>query len=236
MLSVIIPTLNEAAELPATLRAVAAIAESIEVICVDGGSTDATRTIASEHGVRVVDAPRGRGSQLRAGAAVAGGEVLWFLHADTQPPPTAGAQIQSALANARVVGGNFRLHFLGPGAGARFLNGLYPRLAWLGLRYGDSGIWVRRDIYDLTGGIRPVPLFEDLDLIRRVGSHGTLVTLPGVLRTSSRRFEGKAFAPVFAQWVWLQLLYWLGQDPDQLGRKYYGEQTQRLANAERKIP
>lgn len=223
MISVIIPTLNEAGVLGRTLQALGSEIEEIEVLCVDGGSVDDTVAVAEAHGARVIRAARGRGAQQHVGAMQAGGHVFWFLHADTVPSPGAVKQLQSIVKadDGGVVAGNFRLVFDGRSGGARFLNWLYPHLAWLGLRYGDSGIWVRREIYKRAGGFRPIPIFEDLDLLRRVRRYGHLRTLPGPLTTSSRRFESKPFAGVFAQWVGLQVLYWCGGDPEWLGRKYY---------------
>lgn len=226
-ISVVIPTLNEAAYLGATLARLGRAdgsSDFFEIICADGGSKDETIAIASHAGATVVHGARGRGAQLHAGACAATGEVLWFLHADTIACRNAAAQIDRALADSRVIGGNFRLHFDGRSGGARFLNALYPRLAWLGLRYGDSGIFVRRSAYERAGGFRPHPIFEDLDLLRRLRRLGRLTTLPGPLCTSSRRFESRPFAPVFARWTALQVLYWAGCDPVRLGRWYYPEQ------------
>lgn len=220
-LSVVIPTLNEAAVLPQTLGTVTAWCPGAEVLCVDGGSTDETRQAAHRGGARVISCEHGRGRQQQAGASVARGEVLWFLHADTRVEGPAAAQIEAALRSPSVVGGNFRLHFEGTSRGARFLSALYPHLAYLGLRYGDSGIFVRRDAYGRAGGFRPLPIFEDLDLLRRLRPQGRLRTLAGPLRTSSRRFDGRAFTPVFARWVAMQVLYWAGCDPRRLGRWYY---------------
>lgn len=221
MISIIIPTLNEASLLRPTLQALRALGSGPEVLCADGGSTDETVDIAASEGARVVRSNCGRGIQLHAGAQHAQGDVLWFLHADTLVPSDATAQIGSALVNERVVAGNFRLLFSGGSRGAVFLNALYPKLAWLGLRYGDSGLWVRQATYERAGGFRPLPLFEDLDFLRRVKAYGRLRTLPGPLTTSSRRFEHRAFTPVFARWTVLQLLYWLGGDPHRLGQWYY---------------
>lgn len=222
-LSIVIPTLNEAAVLNACLESLAPFSRATEMIVADGGSTDATVAIAGRAGCAVVTAPRGRGAQLEAGARASSGDALWFLHADTVAPPDAEEQIARAFADERVVAGNFRLIFDGPESGATFLTALYPRLHWLGLRYGDSGMFVRRSAYERAGGFRPLPIFEDLDFLRRVRPLGPWVTLAGPLVTSSRRFRGRPFAPVFAQWAGLQILYWLGCDPIRLGRIYYRE-------------
>lgn len=219
-MTVVIPTLNEAASLGATLDAVRGLETGLEVVVVDGGSEDETRAVAKAYGVRVTTAPSGRGSQLHAGASVATADVLWFLHADTLPPEGAIAQIAQALAEPRVVGGNFQIHFAGDFFSARFLTWIYRHLAWIGLRYGDSGYFVRRRDYDAVGGFRPYPIFEDLDLLRRLRKRGRFVRLSAVVTTSSRRFEGRWFALVFARWTVLQVFYWIGVSPFRLGRWY----------------
>ncbi len=196
------------------------MATNLDVVVVDGGSEDGTRAVAETYRVRVTTAPRGRGSQLHAGASASAGEVLWFLHADTLPPEGAIAQIAEALAESRVVGGNFQIHFAGDFFSARFLTWLYRYLAWIGLRYGDSGYFVRRRDYEAVGGFRAFPIFEDLDLLRRLRKRGRFVRVPAVVTTSSRRFEGRWFALVFARWAVLQGFYWVGVSPVRLGRWY----------------
>lgn len=219
-LTVVVPVLNEAESIGATLDAVRQLGPALELVVVDGGSADDTRLRAEAGGARVIAGPRGRGSQMAAGAAVAGGEVLWFLHADTLPPSDAATHIASALGDPAVVGGNFEIRFDGDFAAARFLTWLYRHLALLGLRYGDSGYFVRRSDYEAVGGFRPYPIFEDLDLLRRLRKRGRFVRVPAVVTTSSRRFRGRSFALVFAWWAVLQAFYWVGVSPVRLGRWY----------------
>jgi rSAM/selenodomain-associated transferase 2 len=219
-LSVVIPTLDEARSIGATLDAVAAVRGVAEVIVADGGSRDGTLEIVRARGVRVVECGRGRGLQMHAGAAAARGRALWFLHADTLAPPDAAERIAAALADAGVAGGNFHIRFDGERKAARFLTWLYPRLRRLGLCYGDSGIFVRRDAYERVGGFNHFPIFEDLDLVRRLRRAGRVVHLPATVVTSSRRFEGRSFALTFARWSALQALYWLGVHPRRLARLY----------------
>lgn len=220
LLSVIIPTWNEAQTLTSTLQAVARLKGLIEVLVVDGGSLDGTAGLAGGQGVRVLISRRGRGMQQHMGAQVAQGDVLWFLHADTMPPADAVLQIRARLQDPRVIGGHFTLRFEGQETAARFLTWLYPHLNRFGLRYGDSALFVRRWAYWRAGGFRPLPLFEDLDLIARLQQHGRFVRLPAVVGTSARRFRGRSFAGVFLRWVVLQVLYWLGVSPSWLGRHY----------------
>ncbi|HLL73109.1 MAG TPA: TIGR04283 family arsenosugar biosynthesis glycosyltransferase [Pyrinomonadaceae bacterium] len=222
-ISVVIPTLDEAHSLGATLQALTRLHHGgrVEIIVADGGSADATREIAEEHGARVIRSARGRGAQMHAGASVARGRVLWFLHADTIPPPDATGQILDALRrDSKIVGGNFEISFDGTRLAARFLTWLYPQLRKLGLYYGDSAIFVRASVYRAVGGFRPFPIFEDLDLVRRLKGRGALVHIGARVVTSSRRFEGRSFAYTFARWSFLQMLYWLGVSPHTLGRLY----------------
>lgn len=214
-LTVVIPTLNEAARLPTLLAGL----PNLDIVVADGGSTDATCAIALQHGAKVIQTPRGRGLQLRAGAQAAAGDVLWFVHADTRVPPGAATAIAAALAQPTVGAGNFSLRFEGDSRGARWLTWLYPRLRRLGLCYGDSGIFVRRVVYEQAGGFAPHPLFEDLDLVRRLRRLTRFVHLPLELVTSARRFES-GFGRQFAQWCVLQLLFWLRVPPALLARWY----------------
>ena len=219
-ISIIIPTLNEAAVIGATLDSVAKLRGPVEVLVVDGGSADGTPAIVRRYGARLIEAPRGRGTQMHVGAVTATGDILWFLHADTQPPEDATGHICEALADPTVAGGHFAIRFDGPGQAARLLTWVYPRLRWLGLCYGDSGIFVRRTAYEQAGGFRPFPIFEDLDLLRRLKRCGRLIRLPHPITTSSRRFEGRSFTLTFAWWTVLQVLYWVGVSPRFLGRLY----------------
>jgi len=218
-ISVIIPTLNEAVALPATLSAVACLDGLAEVIVADGGSGDATLQLA-EPRATIVRSEAGRGQQQAAGAAVATGEVLWFLHADCTPAPESSQAIALALTDPAVVGGHFALRFSGSSRGARRLTKIYPWLRVLGLCYGDSGIFVRREIYDAVGGFQPMPLFEDIDFVRRLRRAGRFRRLDCELTASARRFEHRNFTGMFAEWTALQILYWLGVSPNWLARQY----------------
>lgn len=219
-LSIIIPTLNEARSIGATLDAVLGVCCGAEVIVVDGGSLDATPEVVRERGVKLITSARGRGAQMHVGARAASGEALWFVHADTRPAAGCAEMIAEALRDPSVVAGNFDVRFDGERRAARFLTWLYPQLRKLGLCYGDSAIFVRREAYETVGGFRAFPLFEDLDLVRRLGRAGRVVHLAASVTTSSRRFEGRSFALTFARWSFLQMLYWLGVHPERLGRMY----------------
>lgn len=219
-LSVVVPTLNEACAIGATLDHIRRIPGVCQIVVIDGGSDDSTAAIARQHGALVLRSPRGRGTQLHTGARQASGNVLWFLHADTHPPLDAAAQIAGALAEPRVIGGHFRVRFDRPDAASRFFTILYTLAQCFGLRYGDSGYFVKREAYERSGGFRPVPLFEDLDLLRRLGRYGRFVRTSGWVITSSRRFEGRSAVLTLARWTLLQLLYWAGVPPPLLGSFY----------------
>jgi rSAM/selenodomain-associated transferase 2 len=217
--SIVIPALNESACISDTIRALAKLDGEKEIVVADGGSDDGTAGLASALGARVVACERGRGEQMRAAAATCRGDVLWFVHADTLPPANALAAICDAFRDDTIVAGNFALKFAGNSRAARNLTWIYPYLRILGLAYGDSGVFVRRSVYERIGGFRAYPLFEDLDLIRRVRRAGRFVRLDCELVTSARRFEDR-YLRSWVLWITLQVLYWLGVPPTALARMY----------------
>jgi rSAM/selenodomain-associated transferase 2 len=219
-ISVIIPTYNEARALGATLDVLANMAGILEVIVVDGGSVDATVPIARTRGVRTVYANRGRGIQLHVGAEAACGDIFWFVHADTHPPAETPRQIQSALARPNIIGGCSAVRFDSTSWQARFVAWLYAKLRRLGLCYGDATLFVRRRDYECVGGFRPFPLFEDVDLVKRLRQKGRFICLTSEAIVSSRRFDGRNFGLTLLWWMALQFLYWLGVPPRLLGRMY----------------
>jgi rSAM/selenodomain-associated transferase 2 len=217
-ISVIIPTLNEESCLAATLAAVRNL-HPHEILVADGGSTDRTVEIASG-AAQVMHSQKGRGTQQRTAASQASGDVFWFLHADTIPGPGALAAIRECMDVSTNAGGNFSLGFDGAGPSAGQLTQIYPWLRLLGLFYGDSGIFVRKAVYLQAGGFQPYPLFEDVDLVRRIRRIGEFQTVRERLTTSSRRFENRNFGLMFAEWTALQTLYWAGVSPHRLARLY----------------
>jgi len=220
MVSIIVPTLNEAGQITETLRALQAMAGEKEILVVDGGSEDETVALARAAGAIVIESGRGRGAQQHAGAMAARGDVLWFVHADTIAPSSGILDINAALEGRAIVGGNFGLTFDGPSRAARQLTAIYPALRWLNLCYGDSGIFVRRSVYEAVGGFREFAVFEDLDLLKRLRRAGQFVHLKTRIVTSSRRFESRNFAGMWLHWTALQVLYWAGVHPNTLARWY----------------
>ncbi len=227
VVSIIIPTLNEADSIKPTLEAIKSFGENVEIIIVDGASADETVSIAKSYKMRVLKSSRGRGTQMRAGAKEATGEILWFLHADTIAPPSAIEEIINALKDSNAVGGNFTIRFDGERRAARFLTWLYPRLERIGLCYGDSAIFARREVYERIGGFESFPLFEDLDFWGRLKRAGRTVNLSANVTTSSRRFETRSFALTFARWSILQVFYWLGASPHRLAEFYFPHQSRK---------
>jgi rSAM/selenodomain-associated transferase 2 len=219
-ISIIVPALNEEECIAETIRALRQLSGDMEIIVVDGGSRDRTCSLAAAEGATVLEAAAGRGTQMHAGALQASGEVFWFVHADTIPPTHSLEEIRARLEDSAIAGGNFGLDFDGPSRAAKQLTAIYPLLRSLGLCYGDSGIFIRRTIYEKIGGFRPLTLFEDLDLLRRMRGAGRFVHLPCRIRTSSRRFENRNFAAMWLQWTALQVLYWCGVSPNRLARWY----------------
>jgi glycosyltransferase involved in cell wall biosynthesis len=224
---------DEAAALRVLLPRLRAMRGIGEVIFCDGGSGDASSQIASEMGARVLIQSGGRGAQLRTGALGASGRVLWFLHADAWPDKIAARQILRACNDARgnapggrqVLGGNFRLAFVSRSPWARFFELVARVQRARGMYYGDSGLWVRREIYEALGGFSDWPLFEDLDFARRLEKHarscgGRTRCLRPPLRASSRRFE-RAPWQVLRLWISMQRRFERGEDPQVLAREYH---------------
>ncbi len=218
-ISIIIPTFNEEAIVQELATSLQRLRGDFEIIVADGGSQDETVRLARKCGLRVIETPRGRGQQMNAGAQLATGDTLLFLHADTRLPEGALAMIEDLLQDQRICGGNFNLVFDGGTREARLLTKMYPLLRLGGMCYGDSAIFIRRSVFDQLGGYRDYPIFEDCDLYRRMRKVGKFVRLRAAAMTSSRRFEGR-FVRTFALWVMMQILYWLGVDPNRLNRWY----------------
>jgi len=220
--SVVIPVLDEAARIGARLAEVAALGVH-ETIVVDGGSRDATRDVVLAHpGARLVSAPRGRGTQLNAGARAATGEVLLFLHADVALPSDAVDWVARALSEPGAVAGAFRVRTmadagvdrLGPLLRIADLRSRYTRLP-----YGDQALFVRRAAFDAAGGFPDEPLMEDVAFARRLRRVGRIVTVPAYVRASGRRFLRRPLASFVATWTF-PTLYRLGVAPRTLARLY----------------
>lgn len=219
-LSAVLPVLNEEPVIAATLAG-ARRAGVHEIVVVDGGSTDRTGEIAGEHADRVLSAPRGRAAQMNAGARVATGDVLVFLHADTLLPDDAATAIGNALRDPGVIGGRFDVDLVPGSALLRLVGALMNlRSRWSGIATGDQAIFVRRAVFESVGGFAEIPLMEDIELSRRLKRAGRIAPLRQRVATSSRRWrEGGPVSTILLMWR-LRLLYFLGVSPQRLRRAY----------------
>jgi len=226
LVSVLIPTLNEAAELPRLLDHLAALHGSWEAIVADGGSRDATCEIARAHALRprVVTRTGGRAAQLNAAARTAAGDILLFLHADSRLPRDAYASLAEAWRTPGLRGGNFALRFGdhdGHGTFERLLGAIYALQRRHGLYYGDSSVWVTRRAFDELGGFREIPIMDDYDFVRRLErGPGATRCLPGPATTSARRWHRAGIARTVRAWFAIRRLYVAGVPPDRLARLY----------------
>jgi len=225
-LSIVIPALDGAATLPATLAALEEGRRAgliAEVILVDGVSSDSTVGIAAGAGARIVDAGApGRGRQLFVGGAAARGEWLLFLHADTSLAPGWAQAVARVLSDPAMVerAGYFRLRLDDPAPQARLIERLANwRARRLGLPYGDQGLLIARAFYDRIGGFRPLPLMEDVELVRRIGRR-RLVALDGAAVTSAARYRRDGWWARPLRNLTLLTLYFLGLPPGWLRRLY----------------
>ena len=217
MLSFVIPTLNTAASLGATLRS---ISGNHEVVVVDGDSEDGSGAIAAAEGARVVSAPRGRGSQLAAGIDAAKGEWLLLLHSDTRLAPGWKRAVHDHMAGDRHRAGYARFVLDSADPRARRLERL---VAWrcraFGLPYGDQGLLVHRDLLRDAGGMRPLPLMEDVDLVRRIGRH-RLVALDMAAITSADKWHRQGWHRRSLRNLVCLALYFAGVPPRLIARLY----------------
>ncbi|BDG73663.1 TIGR04283 family arsenosugar biosynthesis glycosyltransferase [Roseomonas fluvialis] len=219
-LTAVIPTLNAAAGLGGTLSALDGEVDA--VIVADGGSTDATGAIAQAAGAQVLQAPRGRGSQIAAGIAAASTPWLLLVHADTRPGPgwrAAAAAFMADPANAaRAAHFRFALDDAAPQA-RRLERAVAWRCRVLGLPYGDQGLLVHRDLLAAVGGVRPIPIMEDVDLVRRIGRK-RLVALDVAFVTSPVRWRAEGWWRRSARNLSCLALWFAGVPPGRIARLY----------------
>ncbi len=219
-LSVVIPTLDAEAGLPACLSGLMEGVEAgliRELVITDGGSTDATLTIAEEVGAQVVTGPASRGGQLRRGVAATQGAWVLVIHADSVLPAGWAEAVAVQISTGKPA--YFRLRFdvtgLAPQAVALWAN---LRARWLGLPYGDQGLLVARADYDAVGGYRDIPLMEDVVLARAL--RGRLTRLPMAITTSAAKYQRDGWVRRGARNLTLLLRFLLGADPERLARRY----------------
>jgi len=215
MISVIVPALNEAALLPATLEALAANPCPHEVIVVAADSADATVSLAAAAGARVLHSTRRqRAAQMNLGAQAVQSDTLLFLHADTRLPPRALGDIQTALADQRTVGGAFLRWFDSPAAFLRWSCRFgHWRARLTGWFLGDQGIFVRRQVFRDLVGFHEWDMFEDLDFSRRLKRCGKVVFLETPVVSSARRFSSRGPLATTLRDVWLTCRYLASRPP-----------------------
>jgi len=220
-LSIVVPVLDEAAVIAATLQALAPLREhGHQVIVVDGGSRDATAALAAPWADLVVDGPRGRARQMNAGAALAGGDVLLFLHADTTLSAAAAASLNAAIA-AGAPWGRFDVSIVGASAWFPLISALMNwRSPLSGIATGDQAIFVQAALFRGLGGFADQPLMEDIELSRRLRRIAPPACLTEHVLTSGRRWETRGvWRTVLLMWR-LRWRYWRGAAPEALARAY----------------
>ena len=224
-LSIIIPVLNEAAALRLLLPALLLQRESVELIVADGGSDDETSSVVTEFGATLIHAKRGRARQMNAGAAIASGEILLFLHADSQLPSDAFQLVEEAIANGKLWG-RFDLRLSGK---QWLLRVVEQTINWRsclsGIATGDQAIFLRRDTFESLGGYADIPLMEDVELSKRLKRLAAPCCIHQPLMTSSRRWEHYGILrTIFLMWQ-MRLAYFLGASPESLAQRYRRSDT-----------
>lgn len=229
-ISVIIPTLNEERTVMVTLAHTARLGFD-ELIVVDGGSHDRTLALVETYRLRtqhsalspiqLVTAPPGRARQMNEGAKASCGEILLFLHADTQLPGDAKPIIDTTLADRRMVGGRFDVRFDRPSMWGTIISRMMNwRSRLSGLATGDQALFVRRSIFEQMGGFADMQLMEDIEFSRRLKRKGATAALTATVTTSFRRWEQQGFLrTILLMWT-LRFLYWAGVSPSHLAHWY----------------
>ncbi len=217
-LAVVIPTLNAAHTLPSTLERVRAVAA--EIVVADGGSIDGTPELARSAGALVLTVSPNRGAQLAAGVAAAGAPWLLLLHADTMLAAGWASAARAHIRQGPARAGYFRFALASADPRARWLEWA---VAWrchlLALPYGDQGLLLHRDLLDAVGGIRPLPVMEDVDLVRRLG-RGRLSSLAVPAVTSAAKWERDGWGRRSMRNLLCLSLWFAGIPPERIARLY----------------
>ncbi|MGX7203582.1 TIGR04283 family arsenosugar biosynthesis glycosyltransferase [Enterococcus pingfangensis] len=225
MISIIIPVLNEEKKLANLLRKLKQLDDriSFEIIVVDGGSQDQTVELAKKFAAVYQLKQANRGAQLKLGVEKSSGDILWFLHSDSiiKDYQQALLQIQRALEDSSYSAGHFKLAFDSSELFYRYLAKTSNlRADYLGLIFGDQGLFTTRKQYDQVGGFETIPLMEDWRLSRKLRKQGKFYPLSLTITTSSRRFR-KGKIRTHLKMHRIKLLYLLGMSPEKLAKRYY---------------
>jgi len=221
-LTIIIPILNEAANIEAALRALAPLrVRGAEVIVVDGGSADNTAVLARPLADRVVASAPGRAMQMNAGSVIAGGDVLLFLHADTRLPVDADLLVLESLSKSDRVWGRFDVTIDGAHPSLPVVAAsMNARSRLTGIATGDQAVFATRRAFNMVGGFPEIALMEDIELSRRLKRLSRPLCLRERVTTSARRWESRGVIRTILLMWQLRLLYFLGASPDDLARRY----------------
>lgn len=226
MISVIIPSLNEAATLESFLQNLLSQGGRFEIILADGGSTDGTLEVLNRFpGIRLIKSGGGRGRQMNEGAREARGEILLFLHADTTLPADALLKIEECLADSSVAAGSFSLEFDHRGTFFRILSS-FSRINHPFFTYGDQGLFLRASTFRRIGGFKEIPVMEDVEIQERLRKIGRFIKLREPVVTSARRYLRNGPLRQHFLTTGIVLLYHLGVSPHFLGRRYYRNHRQ----------
>ncbi len=221
-ISVVIPVLNEVDAIGSCLRQFEFVDDDVEVLVVDGGSEDDTRAAALATGsAHWVESERGRARQMNAGAAASTGEVLLFLHADSILPRGWAEDVRRAFDDDRVVGGRFRLGLSEGGQLFRLIAWMSTlRSRYLGITYGDQGIFVRRSVFDRLGGFPDREIFEDSEFCQSLARTGCFVMVEASVTASTRRWRKWGISRTVLWMWWLRFLYTVSVPDERLSRMY----------------
>ena len=220
MISIILPVLNEEKTIENTLLKLNSLKGDKEIIVVDGGSADDTVRIASQY-AKVINSRKGRAFQMNAGAKASRGDILWFVHSDSVVSENSLESIEEAIREG-YVGGGFSIYFYD--LDTRFMRFVSITSNWrakyLGLFFGDQGIFVKRNVFEELGGYKEIELMEDWDFSRRLVKIGKLKLLDTKIGTSARRFKEGGQLRTLLLMHKIKLLYVLGVSPSKLNKMY----------------
>jgi rSAM/selenodomain-associated transferase 2 len=220
MISVIIPTYNEAQNIQSTIEKLNDCKSSdIEIIVVDGGSQDETVSIVTQCNVKVLQSNPSRAVQMNAGATIAQGDILLFLHGDTQVPKAFDCWVEEALETA--ISGAFELTIAGQNWQFRLIEwGVKIRSHCFQLPYGDQAIFIKADTFHRFGGFPELPIMEDFVLIQKLKKRGRIAIVPAAVITSARRWQTQGIWPTTMMNQMMILGFYLGVNPETLRRWY----------------